>query len=150
MCWCSQDYSGLVQGHTRCEGHVGEVLCHHLPEPRGRRSQKPLSLTGGLTPPPLQCLVSPLSCLTTPPGNGDSNSWETASSHLGTAVVMVRKVAATRAWAGVGDAAARRRHRVGVGAASARWCPASVAVTGSEKNRCTLIGAPEGMGAGNS
>lgn len=29
-------------------------------------------------------------------------------SHLGTTVVMVRKVAATRAWAGVGDATARR------------------------------------------
>lgn len=65
---------------------------------------------------------------------------------------MVRKVAATRAWAGVGDATARRRRRGGVGAASAGpgRCPASVAVTGSEKSLTARVGAPEGMGAGDS
>lgn len=51
MCWCSQDYSGLMRDHTRCEGHVGEVLCHHLPEPRGRRSQKPPSASPEARPP---------------------------------------------------------------------------------------------------
>lgn len=92
MCWCVLLDAGFVRGCTRCEGHVGEVLGRHLPEPRVGEHKSPLSLTQGLTP---LHLVILLVVLTTPPGNGDWSSWEAAPSHFGWVVVVLTKVTAT-------------------------------------------------------
>lgn len=114
------------------EGHVGLALGPHLPEPQAqRRTGSPHTFSW--LPYSLESLLVGLSPL---PG---LSSWEAEPSHFGEVEGVGRggrKVAATRAWESVGEAATWPRW---VGVFSGRWgskcgrCPPEVAVMRSRR-----------------